>query len=93
MPMRQNRSRVVLRPWVPWPHAELAANAEILESLSQAAKGRSLVYICNPNNPTGRFISTKELQQLISLRREATWVVDESYAPFVAPDLVSSKNM
>ncbi len=74
----------------PWPNAEPTANAEILESLSQAAKGRSLVYICNPNNPTGRFIPTKELQQLISLRREATWVVDESYAPFVAPDLESS---
>ncbi|RKX59300.1 MAG: hypothetical protein DRP37_06765 [Thermodesulfobacteriota bacterium] len=74
----------------PWPNAEPKANAEILESLSQAAKGRSLVYICNPNNPTGRFISTKELRQIISLRKEATWVVDESYAPFVGTDLVSS---
>jgi threonine-phosphate decarboxylase len=74
----------------PWPHAEPTANAEILESLSKAAKGRSLVYFCNPNNPTGRFISIKELQQVISHCREATWIVDESYAPFVAPDLESS---
>lgn len=74
----------------PWPHAEPTANAEILESLSQAAKGHSLVYLCNPNNPTGRFIYTKELKQVISRRREATWVVDESYAPFVTPDLESS---
>jgi threonine-phosphate decarboxylase len=74
----------------PWPNAEPTANAEILESLSQAAKGRSLVYICNPNNPTGRFISTKDLQQLVSLRKEAIFVVDESYAPFLAPDLESS---
>jgi len=74
----------------PWPHAEPSFNAEILESLSQAAEGRSLVYLCNPNNPTGRFISINELQQVISQCRKATWVVDESYAPFVAPDLESS---
>ena len=74
----------------PWPHADPEANAEILESLSRAAHGHTLFYLCNPNNPTGRFISTEELREVISCCREAIWVVDESYAPFVAPDRESS---
>ncbi len=74
----------------PWPHAESEANTEILAAISRSAHDHVLIYLCNPNNPTGRFIPTKELQEAISHTREAIWVVDESYAPFVAPDRESS---
>ncbi|MFP4308664.1 MAG: threonine-phosphate decarboxylase CobD [Desulfococcaceae bacterium] len=45
--------------------------------------GANLVFICNPNNPTGRLIPRKDLLDLIAAHRETTFVVDESYLPFV----------
>ncbi|NIA08719.1 MAG: aminotransferase class I/II-fold pyridoxal phosphate-dependent enzyme [Nitrospiraceae bacterium] len=74
----------------PWPNVGPQANAEILEALSTSANGHVLIYLCNPNNPTGRFIPTGELREVISRYKKAVWVVDESYAPFVAPDRESS---
>jgi threonine-phosphate decarboxylase len=42
-----------------------------------------LVFICNPNNPTGRLIPRNDLLDLIAAHRKTTFVVDESYLPFV----------
>lgn len=42
-----------------------------------------LAFICNPNNPTGRLIPRKELLDLIAAHPAVTFVVDESYLPFV----------
>ena len=50
----------------------------------------SLVFLCNPNNPTGSFIPPESLCRLIAKYPEVKWVVDESYAPFAAPDEKSS---
>ncbi len=39
--------------------------------------------LCNPNNPTGRFIPRKRLIDLIMANSDINFVVDESYLPFM----------
>ena len=41
-----------------------------------------LVFICNPNNPTGEYLSPGELRYLWEGAPDALWVVDEAYAEF-----------
>ncbi len=66
----------------------------LLDSLSNLDEGKlekALIFICNPNNPTGLFISPVKLKSLIETRpKSATWIIDESYAPFVSQDDDSS---
>jgi histidinol-phosphate aminotransferase len=43
-----------------------------------------LVYVCNPNNPTGTIVTAEELDAFLqAVPREATVVVDEAYHHFV----------
>jgi len=41
------------------------------------------VFICNPNNPTGSLISSRELAALCRDFPETVFIIDESYLPFV----------
>ena len=41
------------------------------------------VYLCNPNNPTGMLIEYDELHQLCRSHPQVTFIIDESYLPFV----------
>ena len=41
-----------------------------------------LVFICNPNNPTGEYLSPGELRYLWEGAPDALWVIDEAYAEF-----------
>lgn len=56
-----------------------------LDQLSAQAQGADLVFICNPNNPTGAVIDKQDLERLIGRHTNTCFVVDESYLPFV-PD-------
>ena len=42
----------------------------------------SLVYICNPNNPTGTFIEPETLERVIEADHDAMFLVDEAYIEF-----------
>ncbi|MFH1675017.1 MAG: threonine-phosphate decarboxylase [Pseudomonadota bacterium] len=53
-----------------------------------ALKGIDSVFVCNPNNPTGRLIPSKLLKELIYNHPKVRFIVDESYMPFV-PDVAS----
>ncbi len=55
-----------------------------LEKLKNDIKQASpkLVYLCNPNNPTGNLIELEELETLISEFPKSLFVVDEAYAEF-----------
>ncbi len=57
--------------------------------LSEAGPG-SMIFLCNPNNPTGGFIDPEYLFETITATPEIFWVIDESYAPFTGPDRESS---
>src|SRR5205085_8404868 len=46
----------------------------------------SLVYICNPNNPTATLTTRKDLETFIrKLPDHATALIDEAYSDFVSP--------
>ena len=54
-----------------------------LDQLSAKARQADLVFICNPNNPTGTLIFRQDLESLIHRHTDTCFVVDESYLPFV----------
>ncbi len=54
-----------------------------LEAVSKAAAGADLVFICNPNNPTGVLLKQAEIMNLVQQHPDVCFVVDESYLPFV----------
>ena len=54
-----------------------------LETVSAMAENADLVFICNPNNPTGALIPKPDLKALIQAHPDTFFLVDESYLPFV----------
>ncbi|MGB9712333.1 MAG: pyridoxal phosphate-dependent aminotransferase [Dissulfurimicrobium sp.] len=74
----------------PWPDGDQNANVAILNSITNKAKYGDIVFICNPNNPTGRFIPTNILMDAIKIAQDTLWVIDESYAPFIGRDQETS---
>ena len=45
-----------------------------------------LVWLCNPNNPTGTSVPAAEIKRLIAVLPERAWLVlDEAYAEFAPP--------
>ncbi len=57
-----------------------------LEQMAAAAKGAKLVFVCDPNNPTGDTLSVEEWSDFIeNLPYGCLAVVDEAYADYMAP--------
>jgi threonine-phosphate decarboxylase len=54
-----------------------------ISKLAETIVGNDTVFICNPNNPTGSLIPKNELQWLCRSHPDVTFIVDESYLPFV----------
>ncbi len=54
-----------------------------IDRISSLAESANLVFICNPNNPTGVLIPREEIEYLIHKHKNTCFVVDESYLPFV----------
>lgn len=64
-----------------------------LEALARAASVRpSLVYVCNPNNPTGTIVSRRALAEFLArVPAETMVLVDEAYHHYVEhPDYASA---
>lgn len=53
-----------------------------LERLASEFQGGELVFICNPNNPTGALTPSAELYDFILRHPATSFLVDESYLPF-----------
>jgi threonine-phosphate decarboxylase len=51
--------------------------------LSARLSGGELVFFCNPNNPTGRVVPSRELLDFILAHPASEFLIDESYLPFV----------
>jgi len=54
-----------------------------LERLSHTLKGNELVFICNPNNPTGVLVPTARLYELVCSHPDSSFLIDETYLPFI----------
>lgn len=56
---------------------------EMLKNITEQVK---LVFICNPNNPTGTFLDIEEIEEFMQeVPAETNVVVDEAYFEFVYP--------
>lgn len=65
-----------------------------LEGMAQAAVGAGLVYVCNPNNPTGTVHSPEAIEAFVRrvLRESPTTkiLIDEAYINYVADDVMQT---
>jgi histidinol-phosphate/aromatic aminotransferase/cobyric acid decarboxylase-like protein len=57
--------------------------AEVARDLRTADP--DVVFICNPNNPTGDYLAPSTLEILYAAASNALWIVDEAYAEFMQP--------
>ncbi len=55
-----------------------------MDLIAAQVEQSDLVFICNPNNPTGALIPKPDLERLIRAHPDTCFVMDESYLPFVA---------
>ncbi|MBU0681354.1 MAG: aminotransferase class I/II-fold pyridoxal phosphate-dependent enzyme [Proteobacteria bacterium] len=51
-------------------------------ALSDTLEGGELLFLCNPNNPTGHMVDIHDLRTFINNHPQTTFVIDESYLPF-----------
>jgi histidinol-phosphate aminotransferase len=68
----------------------LADYAHDVDAIAAAVTDRTrLVFLCNPNNPTGTAVGSEQLLRLAdTLPAEVLLVVDEAYREYVDPDRV-----
>ncbi|MBP3717392.1 MAG: pyridoxal phosphate-dependent class II aminotransferase [Paludibacteraceae bacterium] len=59
-----------------------------IEDLAEAPK---LLWLCNPNNPTGQVVPLKSLLSAIASHPDTLFVIDCSYAPFTEQPTPSAK--
>ncbi len=59
-----------------------------LDAMRRAITGKTkIIYLCNPNNPTGDAVEKKEIHDFIaSVPEEVLVVIDEAYIDFIAPE-------
>ncbi len=77
--------------WIACPEREFAVNYEEVEQCLQETKPR-LVFVCNPNNPTGTILSPEVMAAWAYTHPGTLFVIDEAYLAF-APGLQSVLNM
>jgi histidinol-phosphate aminotransferase len=56
------------------------------------------VFLCNPNNPTGRYLSREDVEQILGFAENSLVVLDEAYVSFVdepwsSVDMIARDNL
>ncbi|MES2202574.1 MAG: histidinol-phosphate transaminase [candidate division FCPU426 bacterium] len=63
-----------------------------LDALARAAKGAKVVYVCNPNNPTGSHHPPAAIQRFLNaVPKETLVVLDEAYAEYAGHSMAQDK--
>jgi len=57
-----------------------------------------LAFICNPNNPTGAYVSRDDSARVLDASPETLWMLDEAFVPFIenawaSRDLLARENL
>ncbi len=63
----------------------------LIDELSDIDGDQQIVWLCNPNNPTGKVLPLADLESVIKGYPEMIFVVDCSYAPFSCLPQLNSK--
>src|SRR5207248_9971417 len=67
-----------------YARATSSVGADVHEvSLVDDVPTARMVFVCNPNNPTGFFYGRGEIEQLLARQSDRLVVLDEAYASFV----------
>lgn len=69
--------------WIARPEREFAVNSEEVEQRLQETKPR-LVFVCNPNNPTGTIMPPEMMAAWAYAHPGALFVIDEAYLAFAS---------
>lgn len=93
-----DRHRAVVYAWPSFPYYPVVAHLQEARTvpvpldpegrhdfprMADRAAGASLVVVCNPNNPTGTYLTEAELEAFLDqLPEQALVVVDEAYGEF-----------
>jgi histidinol-phosphate aminotransferase len=59
-----------------------ALDVEKLATMIKETRPRA-VFICNPNNPTGHYLSAAEMETLLASSQDSLFILDEAYVNFV----------
>lgn len=89
------RIRAIGRGAVPVAAPETALRASVPALLAAVTPRTRILFIANPNNPTGTYLDAGEMAALrAGLRSDVLMVVDEAYFEYVdAPDYASALGM
>lgn len=79
-------TRVGYSGWEQQTNGSFGPSATPMEATAQAvaAAQPDVVFVCNPNNPTGRMLQPAELEMLYAAAPRALWIMDEAYLEFTA---------
>ncbi len=47
------------------------------------------VWICNPNNPTGKILAAEDILKAVDTHKDALWIIDASYAEYSSADAIT----
>ena len=78
---------------------ETGFRLEIVETLALINRYRPrAIFLCNPNNPTGQYLSREEVGDILSLAGDSLIILDEAYIAFTediwtSSDLLSAGNV
>ena len=72
--------------------AAYGASCRDIFSLAEAEAARATVWLCNPCNPTGKFISDAELDDMAARNPKTFFIIDEAYRDFVWTEELAQKS-
>lgn len=74
---------IPLPGWARQGNGYVQADTTLADSCQAVADAQpDVVFVCNPNNPTGQVLTDADMAQLVACAPDALWIIDEAYAEF-----------
>jgi histidinol-phosphate aminotransferase len=72
-------ARVIAQPIAKYPDFQFDVQKTIALIKRHRPKG---IFLCNPNNPTGRYLPEDVVRQVVAMARDSLLIIDEAYIAF-----------